>query len=429
MAYDYELATDLIRQVQRAIRAEVGLSHYDPTQKLLPPLPSISESETVGPPSEKGDLNRGQSTPNVEISLAELLDFKIIWPAEKEKGENVSNKKPVERSYKKLTGIDLDNFFHEPRRTDSSNAPEDRPITSNDVVTAEIKGLTTHDNLSFFENVKLSESALQPSTHKNNAAFSGWEADFQYANSGDYFGGSNSFDPSVDLASALNLHEISKLPEPSSDSTADISSQLDFVFKPAKESKNGRSKDGSAASPSISDWTPDHLWNNSKTEACLCNDQPDPTVGVKDALPEANMSNVNLPLQLGSIFGPVKDSKDGNQKEDLATSPSINDWNLNDLWNNVNKEAAPQTEQHDATVTVNDAFPQDNTSNLSTSLDWFQVNRWPKNASAPANNMMSGDKDIFDDWNDFTCSTSVQDSSQTTPTHSHGQFISSSEST
>ncbi|KAL3507015.1 hypothetical protein ACH5RR_032397 [Cinchona calisaya] len=493
MAYDNELVTDLIQKVQQATRAEAGLSHYDPTRKPLPPLPSISESvtyfdpappnhlrcrnckggllrglqslicvycgrpndvvpdlisfkdtlayswlleslhldgsETVGPPSEKGDLKRGQSTPKVEISLSELLDFKITWPVEEEKGENVSNKKPVEWSYKKLTGFNLDNFFHESRRTDSSNAPKERPVTSNGVVTAEIKGPTTHHNLSCFENVKLSESAVQPSTYKNNGAFSGWEADFQPANFGDHFGDSNSFDPGVDSSSTLNLHEISKLPNPSNDSTVDSSSQLEFVFEPSGESKNERSNDGSVASPSIGDWTSDHLWNNSKMEAFVWNEQPDPAVRVNDALPEDNMSNVDLSLQLDSIFEPVKDSKDGNEKEDSATSPSINDWTSDEQWNNVNKEAAPQAQQRDATVGVKDAFPQDNASNLSTSLDWFQVNQLQNNASASANNLMSGDEGLFDDWNDFTYSTHVQDSSQTAPTHSHEQSISASECT
>nr|XP_027063337.1 uncharacterized protein LOC113689767 [Coffea arabica] len=487
----YELPTDLIQQLKRATRAEAGLSHYDPTPKSFPPLPSIPESvstldpsppylrckncngrllrgvqsllciycgrpndivpdcisfkdtfayrwlleslnldgsETVGPPLEIGDLNRGQSTPKVEISLSELLDFKISWPAEEAKGEiNVSNQNPVERSYLKLTGINLDNFFHDSRRIDASNAPEEHSVTSNNVVTAKPKGVATHDNLSFFENSKPSELAVQSSTYQKNDAFSGWEADFQSANFGDRFGASNSFDPSADSAAATIHHESPKPPEPFGGSEVDISSHLDSVFGTKKESKDGRLEDSSAASPSIGHWTSDYLWNNSKLEASEQNEQPDPTIRVKDAQPQDNLTNVDLSLQLDSVFGPVKESKDGNQKVDLATSPSIGDWTSNDLWTNLNKDAAAQTEQHDATIELKDISPQQHMSNPSTSFDWFQVDKWQSDASTPANNMKSGDVVLFDDWNDFTSSTHVQDS-QTAPTHSHEQSASESTS-
>lgn len=391
---------------------------------------TVNLQETVGPLSEKGELNRGQSRPKFEISLSDLLDFKITWPAEEQGEINASKNKLVERSYLNLTGIDLDNFFHESRRTDASITLEEHPVTNSDVVTAKINGAATHDNLSFFEDVKPSESAVQSSKYENNDAISGWEADFQCANSGEKFSGSNSFNPSVHSAAASNnQRQSSKQLDPFDGSTVDISSQLDSVFGPAKGSKDGRLGGYSAVSPSIGDWTSDDLWSNPNPEASLQNEQPDPSVSMKDAPPQENTWHVDFSLQLDSVFGPVKDSKDGNQKNNLATSPSIGDWTSDDLENNLNKEAFPQTEQPDATVRAKNVLPQDNMSNLSTSLDWFQVEQSQSNTSAPSNDMMNGNEVLFDDWNDFTSSTPVQDSTETAATESHKQSISASEST
>ncbi|KAG5545597.1 hypothetical protein RHGRI_017928 [Rhododendron griersonianum] len=42
------------------------------------------EEETIGPSIEETELNRGRSTPKEEISLSDLLNIEIPWPAESE---------------------------------------------------------------------------------------------------------------------------------------------------------------------------------------------------------------------------------------------------------------------------------------------------------------------------------------------------------
>ncbi|CAI9090111.1 OLC1v1024802C1 [Oldenlandia corymbosa var. corymbosa] len=473
----YQLPDDLIRQVQLATRAESGLSHYDPTQNLSP-LPAISEtvasfdpsppylrcknckgrllrgvqsvlcvycgrptdnlhdpicfkdslaygwlleslqldgSEIVGPLLERGGLDRVQSRPDEGTRLSELLDFKIYWPDDEQKREsNLSTENLQEVCLLKFSGFNLDNFLHESRRLNVSSKPEAHEVKSTDVSTLETKAVSSN-NLSFFENVSSSELAVPSSEDKDNHGFSGWEADFQSANSGNQFDGSESFGLDVNSAVApRNDEEISEQIDPLRGSPFDMSSHLDTVFGSAKDSKDANTRSDSLTSPSIGDFDSDDMWSNFNPKASLENKEPDPTITIKEALPQDNMSNIDISDQLESMFAPKKE-KDGKEDSDLTSGPSVSDWTSDNLWNNISSETPQRSELPVSTSGLTNAVQLDNRNTPSTSLDWFQADQWEINPNEPANNAPSRDDASIGDWDEFTSSIPVQDFSNNAP--------------
>ncbi|XP_052177635.1 uncharacterized protein LOC127791697 [Diospyros lotus] len=284
---DIEVRPDLIQQVQFRLRNDAGLSSYNPDDPTLPHLPSLRESDIVGPSIEENELNRGQHTSKDEISLSNLLNLEIKWPTETEESEHSlgSNLSTHSKSSLNLAGTDLDNFFPSLKRDMVSNSSEGQHAIDRLSNNVEIKAFPRQENLSSFQNVQHSVTASSSSEVKDNDGFSGWKADFQYTDSGNQHEASGSFDAFLG-------------------STVDLYAHMDSVFGPGKNLEDERLKDASTLLASTTnDWSEDDLWNNS------------------------NFSASNL---TGHVEATIK-SKDGIAADKLDTPSSV-DWFPDDQW-------------------------------------------------------------------------------------------------
>ncbi|KAK9285614.1 hypothetical protein L1049_024810 [Liquidambar formosana] len=125
-------------------------------------------------------------------------------------------------------------------------------------------------------------------------------------------------------------------------------------------------------------------------------------------------STVDLSAHMDAVFGPGKDLKDGERKEDSALPASMTDDRFeDDLWNNFNSGVSNKAEQFGATFNLKDDGNMDSTDNASsTRIDWIQDDQWQTTSTkVPDNKTIDGDDDSFDTWNDFTSSTSAQEPS------------------
>ncbi|XP_058220318.1 uncharacterized protein LOC131330668 [Rhododendron vialii] len=399
---DFQVPTDLIRQLQHSLRKQAGLSSYDPADPTLPALPSLrgsvsgfdpsppylrckhcqgrllrglqsvicvycgkrqpkdvapdpikfkstfgsqwllqsldlDGSETVGPSIEETGLNRGRSTPKDEISLSDLLNIEIPWPAESELTEHSlpDNELLQTKSSLNLAGVDLDNFFTESKRDLVSHSMEDPRATNSQSENAEMNAFSSQENVSLFQNVHNSLTAFSSSETKDNDGFSGWEADFQSADSG-------------------NQPEVSRPFDAFAGSAVDLSAHMDLVF------------------------------------------------------------------------GSGKDLEDENAKHASALLESTSDDQIqDDLWNNVNVLAPHQAEQVDVTIKSKGLVAADNLySHPSTGTDWLPDDMWQTSGTTAPENKTKRADDSFEIWNDFTSSKNAQDSSKDSLIQSRDQIAS-----
>ncbi|CAK9148833.1 unnamed protein product [Ilex paraguariensis] len=420
MAFD--IPTDLIRQVQISLRNQAGLSDYDPEDPTLPALPSLGasiaaydpsppylrckhckgrllrglqsvicvycgkphqndvapepisfnstfgyrwllesldleESEKVGASGEENEFKRGQSMPKEDISLSELLDLKIAWPAERNKPEITVTKPTLQPSNtsSNFTGVDLDNFFSGPRGGTVLNISQEQPGINEQIESTHSKAFAGLDNPSVFQNVQPSETAIRSFVDESGDAFSGWEADFQSANSG-------------------NQPESAKSVDPFVGSTVDVSTHRGLVSGRTKDFKDGKLKDDSTPSPSVSnDWIQDDQ-SNIPPMVSQQDDQIDATITLKD---------------------------------DPSLPSVTNDWIL-------------QAEKFDDIVKAKEDPGLDDANKASsTSVGWLQDDHWlANNKNAPNNKTINEDNDSFDEWNDFAISSIAQDRSTSAWTQS-----------
>ncbi|GAA0154538.1 hypothetical protein LIER_37908 [Lithospermum erythrorhizon] len=110
--------------------------------------------------------------------------------------------------------------------------------------------------------------------------------------------------------------------------------------------------------------------------------------------------SVDLSTHLDSVFGSGKDSKD----EILITS--------DELRNNVSSKAFPQSLDFDFSQSGSNNQMQNKVEKTSTSGDWFQAGDWGTNiVDQPHKAITTDDDNSFAEWNDFTSSTNLQDTS------------------
>ncbi|KAK6141174.1 hypothetical protein DH2020_025092 [Rehmannia glutinosa] len=400
-----QVPRELIRQVQICTRAAAGLSDYNPSDTTLPALPSLSAaiaasdpspphlrcknckgmllrgsesiicvycglgphhdvvpdpisftstigyqwllrslrlngSEMVDPTNESAQ-NLGQSSPKALTRLSDLLNFKIPWQAETEKQETSSTDKLSEESKRSLslTGVAPDKFFLKSKKNVYDISIE-QPFMHNQIVTADGKDVAAVDYQNLFQNVQSSEPADSSSKHKTNEAFTGWEADFQSADSENqhHFAGS-----SVD----------------------------------SKNKQDPKSFDHSTG------------------------------------------FEVNLAAHIDSVFGSGKDLNDGKPKDKPAVSPAFDDWNSDDVFNNLSSNTSQFSDGFNATVSTRNDPEDDHTlvSSKDSTADLFQDFQSQTNYTDTTENRTNEehktmDEDFFEEWNDFAGSTSSQFPSQ-----------------
>lgn len=226
----------------------------------------LDGSEALGPSTVVKEASRGRSAVKDEGSLSDLLDLEIKWTSESEKlGAGVSNEASVRsKSPLNLAGVDLDNFFSEARRDTVIKASEEQFAATKEIRSKESNALQGHENLSLFENVHPSETVVRPAEDKNSAAVSGWEAEFQNANSESGHEGSKEFDPFVG-------------------STVDLSSHMDAVFGSGKDINSAHVSDDTTPASRTNDWIQDDLYKNLNSKVPAHVGQVDTTIQAEDA--------------------------------------------------------------------------------------------------------------------------------------------------
>ncbi|KAK6238580.1 hypothetical protein QUC31_004049 [Theobroma cacao] len=249
-----EIPKDLITQLQIALRKQANVPSYDPNDSSLPNLPSLPHlisdsphfrclhckahllrgpdslfcifcgkcqsnsetppqpikfkstsgyrwflrslnldgSETVGESLEGNEWNRG---PRQEFRLSDLLDLEIRWnDAEPESFESSLGK----NNHLNLAGLDLDDDFLAERKGDSVSIPTQGTLPLKEEIDSTGSEFQSRQNLSLFEN----------QVSKSSGSVSGWQADFQSADSRTDHNAisSQSSDPFVGSSKDLSAH-------------------------------------------------------------------------------------------------------------------------------------------------------------------------------------------------------------------------------
>ncbi|MCD7460555.1 hypothetical protein HAX54_043768 [Datura stramonium] len=324
----------------------------------------LDGSEKVGAATEKNQVNKGSGSPHDEVLLRDFLDLKIRWPTELETDNAITNKKLEQsKSSYSPTGFDLDNFFSFPKRENISSAYNEQAVISDNIESAANKTVGSHEDLSLFENLRSSEPAVTSSTVQTSNDFSGWEADFQGAGSGE--------------------QNVSNIP------ISSVGSGGQHAFAAFDTSTSARVSSGNQHEGSKS---------------------TDAFVG----------SDIDLSAQLDTVFGAAEGPTDGKLKDVVAVSPAANDWPAVELWDSANLEASKKGGEILSISRPKDAESQNSSNDPSTSIDWFQDGTWQThNAPVPKHDTANGDHDSFDEWNTFTSSASIRDPFENAPAPKH----------
>lgn len=207
------------------------------------------------------------------------------------------------------------------------------------------------DNQDLFQNVESSEPAVSSSKYKAGEALSEWEADFQSANSENQHGGYQS-----------------------SEHVAGVSADSGSKFQ-----------------------DPETFHSSTGLE-------------------------VDLAAHIDSVFGPGENLNDEKPKDIPTVSPAFDDWNSDDMWNNLSSSEPNFSGGFDATVSTKNDPQNDHaleySKDLSTTVDSFQDFQLQTNYTDMTENKTTNeehrtmDEDLFEGWNDFTGSTSLQVPSQ-----------------
>lgn len=328
----------------------------------------LDGSEKVGAPTEKNQVNKGPGSPHDEVLLCDFLDLKIRWPTELETDNTITNKKLEQsKSSYNPTGFDLDNFFSFPKRENISSAYKEQEVISDNIGSAANKTVGSHEDLSLFENLRSSEPAVTTSAVQTSDDFSGWEADFQGAGSGE-----------------LNVSNTSSSPISSAVGSGGQHAFAAFDTSTSSALSSGDQHEGSKSTDAV--------------------------VG----------SDIDLSAQLDTVFGTAEGPTDGKLKDVVAVSPAANDWPAVELWDSANPEVSQKGGEILSISRPKDTESQNSSSDPSTSIDWFQDDTWQShNAPARKHDTENGDHDSFDEWNTFTTSAPIKDPFDNAPAPKH----------
>ncbi|OMO84821.1 hypothetical protein COLO4_21830 [Corchorus olitorius] len=353
-----EIPKDLITQLQISLRKQANVPSYDPNDSSLPNLPSLPQSnhrclhcqahllrgpdsllcifcgkhqstlaappqpikfkstsgyrwflhslnldgsEMVGESLGGKEFNRG---PREEFPLSDLLDLEIKWnDAEVEKFESSLRK----NNRLNLAGLDLDDDFLAERKGDSVPvASEGTLAVKNETDSTRTDAVQSRENLSLFENVH---------GPKSSGSVSGWQADFQSADS--------KTDPDANSSQSFDAF---------GGSSKDLSSQMDTVFGQGKNLFDGQEKDNQAFSQSkTNDWFQADMQGNSTSG-----------VGIENTNISSSAHLDWVQGDQGQTVGSNAPGKKPTNDED-DNDDSFDDWN--DFEGSTNAQNAVQSSQ------------------------------------------------------------------------------------
>ncbi|KAL3624674.1 hypothetical protein CASFOL_031342 [Castilleja foliolosa] len=437
-----QLPLELIRQVQICTRSATGISDYNPSDPTLPSLTPLSASIAVsdhssppqlrcknckgmllrgsesficvycglGPhydvvpdhisftstigyqwllrslgldgsemvdPTNKSEQNLGYNSPKSLTRLSDFLSFTIPWPAEIENQETGFPENQSEKSEgsSKLTGVALDKFFLKPNITSN-----EQPFTHNHNGASDGNKDVGYQDL--FQNAQSSETNGTTFKPKPHEAFTGWQADFQAADS--------ETQHDLTLVDSENSFEDPKSFDLDNNSGVILADHIDSVFGSGKDLNDGKKQEESlAVSSGFDDWNPDDVWNNVSSN-------------------NTTVSSSDIFQDFQSQTNYVNKSEKKPTNEEHKTVDVFQDFESQT--NYVDKSEKKPTNEEHKTVDVFQDFQS-------------QTNYADDSEKRPTNEEhKTMDEDFFDEWNDFTGSTGLEFPSKSTWTGSGDDY-------
>ncbi|XVF81605.1 hypothetical protein PTKIN_Ptkin15bG0168500 [Pterospermum kingtungense] len=482
-----EISKDLITQLKISLRSQANVPNYDPNDSSLPTLPSLTHSvsdsahhrclhcsahllrgpnslvcifcgkhqtnseeppqpikfkattgyrwflhslnldgsEIVGESLEGKESNRGSRE---GVLVSDLLDLEIRWnDADSDKfGSGLRKNNALN-----LAGFDVDDDFLAERKADSVSIPSLGTLAvkkEND--SAGSSAFESRENLSLFENFQGS---------KSSGSVSGWQADFQFADSKTDQNAisSQSFDPIVGSSKDLSSHtntvighgqhlsdETEKGNQTSSESKTnnwfqqsdsasgvtiekdDISSSMNLDWiqgdKAQISASNASGKDSADLDDDSLDARNDFKAStNAQDGAQSASDLT--TDGLKSMHEKG--SSADLSTHTDSVFGTGK-------AVDNPTSSHTTNWFQDDLWNNSTSGMVHHADKSDADVGDKDVGLFGNINNSSVSINRIQDDQRPISGNKCSADSATNDEDddSFGTWSDFRSSSILNSS-------------------
>lgn len=121
------------------------------------------------------------------------------------------------------------------------------------------------------------------------------------------------------------------------------------------------------------------------------------------------VGSADLSTHMDEVFGGAKDRKDA---ETIGSASTATDWFVDDSWMSSTSGLTGPSEDFKMNTNENTGSLVENVSySSSVDVDWVQNTRWQSNSNKEPNVKADEGNDSFDDWNDFTSSTTAQDPS------------------
>ncbi|KAF7823156.1 mucin-21-like isoform X1 [Senna tora] len=363
----------------------------------------LDGSEMVGPIAEGKESNRGRNASKVEIPLSELLDLEIRRPSEL---DEVTSSNSGEEAFQSkglfnLAAVDLDRFFSQ--RKSVSDASEEQLASNKQIDSAENNTFQANENLSFFQNAQVSETAPESTEDQSVNSFSGWEANFQSASSGAVHEETKSFDHS-----AVDLDEVF------GSGKASIGVMKNDNLNPAASMEN--------------DWFQDDIGRTSHLEVGSQTGKPEVTMDLNFAKVEETAKSSST----GNFEWMQDDQGHGSFNKTTAVvttdevADSFDDW---DAFAGSASSQAPsgsvsnskitsQTGEFEMIANLNDTKTAEGTNNSSSTgnFEWFQDDHWQGSNNKKMDTVTTHDvADSVNAWDDFLGSTSTQDPFSSVP--------------
>ncbi|XP_020547163.1 uncharacterized protein LOC110011430 [Sesamum indicum] len=200
-----------------------------------------------------------------------------------------------------------------------------------------------------------------------------------------------------------------------------------------------KQKDNPAVTQAFDVWNSDDLWNNLRSNDSHFAGGFDATISSEDAPKDDHALENSKDLSTGADlfqdfqsqtnYTEMTENKirnedreiinDDKQKDSPAVTPAFDDWNSDDMWNNLRSSDSRYAGGFDATISSNDAPKDDHaleySKDLSAGADLFQDFQSQTNYMEMTENKTRNEdqetinEDSFEKWNDFfTGSSSLQ---------------------